>query len=131
MKLDVRQRGIDLFKPLFRLAANVADFKLKSQFVDAAQSVSTNVAEGYGRRTLPEYLQFLYSGKGSLAETLARAIGLWRARLVADDEFERFDPLHYQVENKRLAPIESLEPRRGTGQWIDSLPQTSLGNQTH
>ena len=59
MKLDVWQRGMDLFEMAFRLGAPVSDFKLKSQFTDAAQSVSANVAEGYGRRSLPEYLQFL------------------------------------------------------------------------
>src|SRR5439155_9476711 len=78
MKLEVWQRGMDLFELVFRLASQVSDFKLKSQFMDAAQSVSANVAEGYGRRTLPEYIQFLYTSKGSLAETLTRAAGLWR-----------------------------------------------------
>src|ERR1017187_5174722 len=82
MKLEVWQRGMDLFDLAFRLAGSVADFKLKSQFTDAAQSVSANVAEGYGRRTLPEYLQFLYYAKGSLGETIIRACGLLRAKLI-------------------------------------------------
>ena len=76
MKLEVWQRGMDLFEMTYRLAAAVADFKLRSQFTDSAQSVSANVAEGYGRRTLPEYLQFLYTAKGSLAETLTPGCGL-------------------------------------------------------
>ena len=75
MKLDVWQRGMDLFEMAFRLVSNVSDFKLKSQFTDAAQSVSANIAECYGRRTLPEYLQFLYTSKGSLAEVLTRGAG--------------------------------------------------------
>ena len=53
MKLEVWQRGMDLFELAFRLAGHVSDFKLKSQFTNAAQSVSANVAEGYGRRTNP------------------------------------------------------------------------------
>ena len=65
MKLEVWQRAMDLFEMAFRLVAAVSDFKLKSQFTDAAQSVSANIAEGYGRRSLPEYLQFLYTAKGS------------------------------------------------------------------
>lgn len=67
MKLEVWQRGMDLFELAFRLGTAVADFKLRSQFTDAAQSVSANIAEGYGRRSLPEYRQFLYIAKGSLA----------------------------------------------------------------
>jgi len=75
MKLEAWQRGMDLFVMVFRLSDAVADFKLKSQFRDAAQSVSANIAEGYRRRSLPEYLQYLYTAKGSLAETLTRGIG--------------------------------------------------------
>jgi len=122
MKLEVWQRGMDLLEMAYRLAAAVADFKLRSQFTDSAQSVSANVAEGYGRRTLPEYLQFLYTAKGSLAEALTRGCGLWRVRLISDADFESFDQLHYEVENKLLALITSIEAKRGTGDWQDSLP---------
>src|SRR4026207_331928 len=91
MKLDVWQRGMDLFEMAYRLAAAVADFKLRSQFTDAVQSVSANIAEGYGRRSLPEYLQYLYTAKGSLAETLTRACGFWRIQLHSAGEFESID----------------------------------------
>ena len=125
MKLEVWQRGMDLFDLAFRLAGSVVDFKLKSQFTDAAQSVSANVAEGYGRRTLPEYLQFLYYAKGSLGETITRARGLLRAKLIPAAGFEELDSLHYEVENKLLALISSLEAKRGDGTWQDTLPDTN------
>ena len=124
MKLDVWQRGMDLFELAFRLAAPVGDFKLKSQFADAAQSVSANIAEGYGRRTLPEYLQFLYVAKGSLAEALTRAAGLSRVKLVPATDFEGFDQLHYEVENKLLALISSLESKRENHTWQATLPHS-------
>src|SRR5438093_10292918 len=119
MKLEVWQRGMDLFELVFRLARQVSDFKLRSQLMDAAQSVSANIGEGYGRRTLPEYIQFLYISKGSLAETLTRAAGLWRVSLINDAQFEEFDMLHYEVENKLLGLIESVEAKCGTHQWSD------------
>ena len=122
MKLEAWHRGIDLFVLACRLSERVDDFKLKSQFMDAAQSVSANIAEGYGRRSLPEYLQYLYTSKGSLAETLTRAIGLHQAKFISMNEFENFDILHYEVENKLLRLIESLERKRGTTEWRDSLP---------
>lgn len=124
MKLEAWQRAMDLFVLAFRLSNAVSDFKLKSQFRDAAQSVSSNIAEGYGRRSLAEYLQYLYTAKGSMAETLTRAIGLKNVQLVSDEEFERFDMLHYEVENKLLRLIESLESKRGTNEWRDTLPQS-------
>src|SRR5438874_1695941 len=122
MKLDVWQRGMDLFDLAFRLAIHVSDFKLKSQFMDATQSTSANVAEGYGRRSLAEYLNFLNIAKGSLGESLTRAAGLWRVQILSDSDFDQFDKLHYEVENKLLALIESLEAKRPSNDWSDSIP---------
>lgn len=131
MKLEVWQRGMDLFELAFGLSARVSDFKLKSQFVDAAQSIAANIAEGYGRRSLAEYLPYLYTAKGSAAEAFTRAAGLWRVKLIADSGFERFDALHYEVENKLLRLIESLEAKRGTTEWQDSLPHPSPHPPAH
>ena len=125
MKLEAWQRGLDLFVMAFRLSNAVSDFKLKSQLRDAAQSVTANIAEGYGRRSLPEYLQYLYTAKGSIAETLTRGIGLQKAGCISDGDFEEFDQLHYEVENKLLRLIESLEKKRGTGEWCDTLPRAN------
>ena len=125
MKLEAWQRGMDLFVMAFRLSKDVLDLKLKSQFRDAAQSVSANISEGYGRRSLPEYLQFLYTAKGSLAETLTRAIGLQNVKLISNDDFEDLDKLHYEVENKLLRLIESLENKRRKNEWQDTLPPTN------
>jgi len=122
MKLEAWQRGLDLFALAFELSDNVGDFKSKSQFRDAAQSVSSNIAEGYGRRSLPEYIQFLYFAKGSLAEALTRAIGLQTVKFISTNNFEKFDQLHYEVENKLLRLIESLESKRNTNDWRDTLP---------
>ena len=125
MTLVVWQRAMDLFEMAFRLATSVSDFKLKSQFTDAVQSVSANIAEGYGRRSLPEYLQFLYISKGSLAEAFTRGCGLWRVHLISGTDFEAFDKLHYEIENKLLHLISSLESKRATNEWQTSLPLPS------
>jgi four helix bundle protein len=122
MKLEAWQRGIDLFELVFQRTQRVSDFKLRSQVVDAAQSVSANIAEGYCRRSLPEYLQFLYTAKGSLGETLTRVIGLERVGLISAAQFEEIDVLHYEVENKLLGLIRSLEAKRSDESWDDALP---------
>lgn len=122
MKLEVWQRGIDLFQLVFESIGGITDRKLRSQLVDAAQSVAANVAEGYGRRSLPEYLQFLYYAKGSLGECLTRCIGLLQVSGISPKEFERIDALHYEVENKLLQLIRSLEAKLGTTDWQTKLP---------
>jgi hypothetical protein len=50
---------------------------------------------------------------------------------MAGNDFEAFDKLHYEVENKLLHLIGSLESKRGTDQWQDSLPDPSKNPATH
>ena len=123
INLIVWQRAMDLFQLSWRLTHSdvVIDFKLRSQLVDAAQSASVNIAEGYGRRGINEYLQFLYIGLGSLGETLTRAIGLSRTNQITGEELKNFDELHYEVENRLSRLIEKLEQKRDDGDWIAGI----------
>lgn len=69
--LLVWQRSIDLVEQAYRVSrAFPSDerFGLTSQLRRAAVSVSSNIAEGHGRRHLAEYLQHLAIAKGSLTE---------------------------------------------------------------
>jgi four helix bundle protein len=120
MNLVVWQRAMDLYQVAWQLTHTDVpiDFKLRSQLVDAAQSVSANIAEGYGRRSINEYLQFVYVGLGSVGETLTRAIGLNRTKQIDDDAMKSFDQLHYEIENRLSRLIEKLEHKRDDGDWI-------------
>ena len=125
MKLIVWQRAIELFELVWAIVfiESKIDFKLRSQIADAAQSVSANISEGYGRRSLNEYIQFLYYALGSLAEMMTRAIGLKQTRQIHEERFHDINVLHYEVENRLLRLIEKLEQRRGDENWIDRIAE--------
>ncbi|MFZ0917246.1 MAG: four helix bundle protein [Candidatus Udaeobacter sp.] len=127
MKLIVWQKSIELFD-LVRATVfteNKIDFKPRSQVADAAQSVYANVSEGYGRRSLNEYIQFLYYALGSLAETMTRAIGLKQTSQITEAHFHDVDVLHYEVENRLLRLIDKLEQKRGDEDWIALIAEDS------
>ncbi len=44
------------------------DFGLREQIQRASISVVSNIAEGFGRRSRKEFIQFLFVAKGSIAE---------------------------------------------------------------
>jgi len=111
MKLVVWQKAMQLFELIWKtlFIETKVDFKLQSQLADAAQSVAANISEGYGRRSLNEYIQFLYYALGSTAETMTRAIGLKQTNQIPDERFHDFDLPHYEVENRLLSLIDKLE----------------------
>jgi four helix bundle protein len=125
MKLIVWQKAMELFELVWAIAFTQTklDFKLRSQLADAAQPVSANISEGYGRRSLNEYIQFLYYALGSMAETMTRAIGLKQTKQIAEARFHDFNVLHYEVENRLLRLIEKLEQKRDDGDWMARIAE--------
>src|SRR6266481_8043222 len=125
MKLIVWQKAMQLFELVWNIAFHEAriDFKLRSQLADAAQSVSANISEGYGRRSINEYIQFLYYALGSLAEPMTRDIGLKQTKQISAARFHEFDLLHYEVENRLLRLIDKLEQKREDEDWIARIAE--------
>ena len=123
MKLDVWQEALDMFKTVYLALDQMPnlDVRLRSQINDAVQSVSANIAEGYCRRTINEYLQHLNVALGSLGESLTRLIGLTSVGLLPTQVFDEIDQQHYSVENKLVALVKSLQAKRREGTWEEEF----------
>ena len=50
------------------------DYALKSQIRDSAESISANIAEGFGRNTRPDKKRFYVIARGSALETKSHLI---------------------------------------------------------
>jgi four helix bundle protein len=75
--LLVWQKAMELVVETYRLSSRFPkeeQYGLTSQLRRASVSVPSNIAEGYGRASRKEYLQFLYVGQGSLKETETQII---------------------------------------------------------
>lgn len=125
MKLIVWQKAMQLLELVWTIVFVEAkiDFKLRSQLVDAAQSVAANISEGYGRRSVNEYIQFLYYALGSMAETMTRAIGLKQTQQIPAARFHDFELLHYEVENRLLRLIDKVEQKRDDDDWVARIAE--------
>ncbi len=69
--LIVWQKGIALAKLVYQLTKDFPSeetFGLVSQMRRAAVSIPSNIAEGQARRTTGEFIQFISTAKGSIAE---------------------------------------------------------------
>jgi len=82
-ELKVWQKSIDLVKDIYILSKNFPKeelYSLTDQVKRSAISIPANIAEGSGRNTTKEFIQFLYISLGSACELethiiIARKIG--------------------------------------------------------
>ena len=72
-----------------------------SQFVEAADSIAANIAEGYGRYFYKDRKQFSYYSRGSLMETKNWSTKALNRKLVTQEEFniliEKLKVLHFKL----------------------------------
>lgn len=125
MKLEVWQGSLMLYQLVWTILKDVPqiDFRSRSQLLDCLQSVSANIAEGYSRRSINEYLQHLYIALGSLSEALTRIIGLKMTGIITQKRFKEIDVLHYEIENKMLNLIRTLEKKREGNDWQNRISE--------
>ncbi len=89
--------------------------------MQSSDSVHRNIAEGYCRRSIKEYLNFLNIALASLGESVSGLHSYLKARQLSSEQFEKLDSLAYKLENGLLKLVESLERKRDKGDWIDHL----------
>jgi len=83
--------------------------------------VHRNVAEGYCRRSIREYIQFLYVALSSLGESVSGLHACRKPEQLTEADFENLNALAFKLENGLLKLVESLERKQKDGEWIDSL----------
>ena len=103
-KIKVWQIADKLTQDIYRVTQNFPaeeKYGVTSQLRRAALSVPTNVAEGCVRKSLKEYLQFLYIAKGSLSETEYLLHISNKLNYLADNEYK-------ELESDRVECIKTL-----------------------
>ncbi len=95
--------------------------RVASNQIASVDSVHRNIAEGYCRRSLNEYLQSLNIALGSIGESVSAVHVYRRADQISAEEFEAGDVLAYKLENGLKKLIESLQYKRERGDWEDSF----------
>lgn len=96
-QLRVWNDAVDLYVLSCKLFLNFP-FELKKTVgncIDSAHSISRNISEGYCRRSIKEYLQFLNIALASCGEFHSSITSFFRARQITEDDYEQLDSLHY------------------------------------
>lgn len=95
--------------------------RVASQQIASVDSIHRNIAEGYCRRSLKEYLQFLNIALGSTGESVSGLHVYHAAKQISAAQFEELDLLAFKLENGLKRLIESVQEKQQAGTWKDSF----------
>lgn len=109
-ELKVWQKSIELVKEVYRISEKFPQkesYGLSIQMRRASVSIPSNIAEGYSRKNLKEYLQFLRVAYGSSAELETQLI-------IAKDlyhslNYQKLESLLEEVQKMLNVMIKKLE----------------------
>ena len=91
---------------------NFHKFSTGTQLVNAADSVSANISEGYGRFHFKDHKNFLYFSRGSLSETKTWLTKGSNRKLITEEKFsdliDRYNSLGVKL-NNYINTIGNLE----------------------
>jgi four helix bundle protein len=98
--LIVWQRAIELTTDVYKLTSKFPEaerFGLTNQMRRASVSIASNIAEGYGRATKGEYVQFLGHARGSCSELETQLVIAKRLGFGTQSNLESADSLCNEV----------------------------------
>jgi len=118
-ELKVWQKSYQLCIEIYRVTRGFPKeemYGLTSQIRRAAVSVPSNIAEGYGRKTTPEYIQALYIAYGSNCELETQILLCGDLGYIKVEELKKLNEEIGEVERMLKALIKSLEEKGSRGQ---------------
>jgi four helix bundle protein len=112
--LETWRKSIDLAVLIYRASRGFPKeelYGLTNQLRRAVASISASVAEGHGRYSVKEKVQFYSIANGSLAETRSFCYLAQRLGYLEFEQFQRISSLALSVQKLLIALIKSQKAR--------------------
>ncbi len=110
--LEVWQKAIDFAKLVIDLSEEISTnrkhYRLIEQLEAASTSVALNIAEGKGRYSKKEFIQFLYIARGSLYETITLLIIFHKKNWIDDTQLEEIKSFGDEIGKMLSSLINSI-----------------------
>ena len=111
-ELKVWQKGVDFAEAVIRVIDELdtprRHYRLIEQLEAASTSVSMNIAEGKGRQSTKEFIQFLYIARGSLFEVVTLLTILQRVGWIDTKRMMQFQEMALEITKMLNSLIKSM-----------------------
>ena len=86
-------------------------YRLLEQIEASSTSVAANIAEGKGRYSKKEYVQYLYISRGSLYETMTFLEIFRRKKWISDGKYRELESMAKEIVSMTKGLIKSITKR--------------------
>lgn len=111
-KLDVWNRSVDFAVLVIDTVENISTdrkhYRLLEQIESSSTSISMNLAEGKGRNSKKEFVQFCYIARGSLYETMTLLEIFRRKKWITDSVYSKLENEGIEIASMIKGLINSL-----------------------
>jgi four helix bundle protein len=118
--------AVDVCQNVISLFPSEEKWALASQLRRAVQSISANIAEGYGRYNYQETIHFCYIARGSMAETKTHLLLAHRLGYINDVLHEGYQSRLSELGKMLHGYIKHLRKQK-SNLGVRELPETDLG----
>jgi len=110
--LDVWNKAAEFAVEVIELVENISThrkhYRLLEQVEASSASISMNIAEGKGRFSKKEFVQYLYISRGSLYETMTLLEIFRRKKWISDKDYSRLETDGKQIASMLKGLINSI-----------------------
>ena len=111
--LIVWQRAVEFAQKVMQLTEGMETDRKHYRVIEnceaAAISIASNIAEGNGRRSTKEYIQFLYIARGSLYESITQLIVFHRSNWISASDLQEMKLLSIEIGKMISSLIKALK----------------------
>lgn len=114
-ELIVWQKSMKLVTLIYQVTKNFPEnekFALVSQIQRCAISIPSNIAEGYGRNSLNDYIRFLNISNGSLYELQTQVEIAYNLKYIEKSTFEKVYENSREIERMMSSLVRKLKEKR-------------------
>lgn len=116
-ELEVWQKAVEFAKMVIELTEKIdtdrKHYRLIEQLEAASSSVAMNIAEGKGRFSKKEFVQFLYIARGSLYETITLLIIFHKKNWINEIQLEEIKSFGDEIGKMLSSLINSIKRAHG------------------
>ncbi len=114
--LNVWNKAVDFSVEVIELVENISTdrkhYRLLEQVEASSASISMNVAEGKGRFSKKEFIQYLYIARGSLYETMTLIEIFRRKKWVSNGQYSRIETHGKEIASMLKGLINSISNKK-------------------